>query len=289
VSKLKSALCAVGLGAAIASAPAAALSWFSPVTAFEDDDLDYVFDNDGSGTLTKGDRLVSVIEWNETHGILANQGPDSILPGELTGVADITILTVLADGTFVFGATNDGSGEEGLLSGFADGTAVAIWNDSSPDMNVINSSCGTRAQCIELAGLGSAETDDPLWLTAGFFGDPDESWAATASGGGGTIATVQTGGATAEFGSFTYSLSVGINNTGKVLGQQSCSPFCGPGGNGLIDVIGGGNILGGQGLDADEWTARSDADFQLVPLPEPGSLALFGVALAAVGFIRRRK
>jgi hypothetical protein len=265
------------------------LVWFSPITSFEDSDLDYVFDNDGDGALSTGDRLVSVIEWHDTSGILAGQGPDSILPGELTGVADVTILTVLADGTFVFTATNDGSGEEGLLSGFADGTAVAIWNDSSPDMNVINSACGTRAQCIELAGLGSAETDDPLWLTAGFFGDPDESWTAQARNGGGSLSTVQTGAANATFGDFTYALSIGINNTGKLLGEQPCSPFCGPGGNNLIDIVGSGNILGGQGLNPDEWTARSDADFQLVPLPEPGSLALFGVALAAVGFIRRRK
>jgi hypothetical protein len=141
---------------------------------------------------------------------------------------------------------------------------------------------------LALAGLG--ETDgSTLWATAGFFGDPDELWVSNALQGGTSIATVQGGNSSTKFADFNFSLSIDENNTGRALGQQPCAPFCSPGGDGMVDVVGSGDILGGQGLNPVQWTARSDADFQLVPLPQPGSLALFGLALAAAGFVQFRR
>lgn len=286
VKHFKAALCALGIGAALASAPASAITYFSPITSFEDDDLDYVFDNDNSGTLSIGDRLVSVIEWNQTVGVLPGQNPTPIGTGEVTGIADVTIVNIIA-GTYILAPTNDGVGEEGILAGFADGTAVAVWHDATPDLNVFNAACGTRAQCYALAGLGGGD-GSTLLLTAGFFGDADASWVATPNGGGGTIATVENGGASSNFGSFSYALDIGVNNTGLNIVNQPCAPFCAPGGDGQIEITGSGNILGGQNLNHAEWTARSDADFQIRTVPEPGSLALFGAALAALA-LRRRK
>jgi hypothetical protein len=176
------------------------------------------------------------------------------------------------------GATT-GTGE---LSAFAVGTAVAVWLDPTPDTNVINSACGTRAACI-----ASASDTPPPWATFGFFGDPDASWVADT--GGNVIADVQTGNATATFGAFNFALDLGINNTGVVLADQPCAPFCSGLGNGQIELVGQGSVLGGQGLVPAEWTARSDADFQLRPVPEPGSLALLGAALAGIAALRRRK
>lgn len=287
--KLNTALAALGFGLALASVPAtAAITFFSPVTTFEDDNIDYVFDTDDSGTLTIGDRLVSVLEFNVTTGVLPGQGPEPVGPNlELTGIADITVVGVLGDGTLVFAPTNTGGGE-GILGGFGAGTAVVLWTDATPDLNVINAACGTRATCYGLAGLGGGDGSN-LYATLGFF-DPDNAWTSLPANGGASIATVEGGSATQNFGGFNYSLNFGINNTGQTFGQQECAPVCGPGGDGLVDVVGSGNILGGRFLNHDEWTARSDNDASVVPIPEPGTLALLGLALTAAGFgtVRRR-
>jgi hypothetical protein len=285
--KLKSALWGVALALGLASAPASALTWYFPITSFEDNDLDFVVDTNSNGIIDVGDRLVSVLEFQTTEGILAGQGPTSILPQELTAVADLTVVGISATGQLIFGA----SGATGVLSGFAAGTTVALWIDSTPDLDVINSNCGTRAQCLVLAGLGGADAGSSLFMTIGFFGDADALWVSTPLAGGTIISTVQGGSSSQSFGAFSYSQQIGINNTGQIFGLQPCAPFCGIGGNGLIQVTGSGQILGGQGLTASEWTARSDNDAQVAPLqvPEPGSLVLLGAALLAAASVGARR
>ena len=281
IKKLIPLLSAVGFGLALASAPASAVTFYFPITSFQDDDLDYIVDANNNGIVDTGDRLISVFEFESSQGELAGQGPSSILPAELTGVADLTVIGI-SGSTLILEPTGAG----GLLAGFAAGTAAAVWLDPSPDLDVINSNCGTRAQCIALA------EDGALYLTIGFFGDPDDLWVATPSGAGSfNIGTIEGGGSGTTFGTYNYSLQIGVNNTGFTFGPVACGSFCGPGGNGLVQITGSGNVLGGISLDHTQWTARSDADARLAPLqvPEPGSLALLGIALAGFGGIQLRR
>jgi hypothetical protein len=306
--KMLCGIAAAGLSMALLgfSAPAVAgVTFFSPITAFEDDDLDWIFDANGnlktSGTLDVNDRLVSVVELNRTFGVPSG-GPANIGPGdELTGVADITVLSKVAVGGGQFAYTFGASGASGLLSGQPAGAMVALYLDplagATIDLDVINGNCGNLGngadgQCLDAA------SDGALWAVAGIdpAGDGDAQWFAQAFD---AIAAILASAASSKVGAFNFALDILINNTGVGLAPQTCGPLgffgtplnpCTGAGDNFIDVIGSGDFLGGQGLAANgsDAIARSDADFQVAPVPEPGTLALLSTILVAIGLIARR-
>jgi hypothetical protein len=296
-SRVKAILAAVGLGLAAISAPAAAaIVWFPPVTSFEDDDLDFLINNVGSpNTLDVGDTLVTVFEIQRTFGVFGG-GPANIGPGqELTGIAAIDVVSAVPTGTpglFNYTFAPHAAGLNALLpvasavpGGAAGGGAIAAaWLDNNPNLQLVPPNCATLADCTARA------SDGTLWQVDGFNGDPNEFWAATNARA--DLGAVRSLPASTKVATVNFGLNVLFNGTGQNLGPQACA-ICPPGGDNAIDVIGSGDVLGGQGLPASLFAtgafARSDFDFQkaTVSVPEPSVLALLATLFLGLGVTRR--
>jgi hypothetical protein len=268
---LSSAFAAAALVGLLAS-PVFAITFFSPVTQFEDDDIEFHIDTNNNGIVDVGDRLVGVAEFFFSSAI-PPPGSATIAPEELTAVFDLTVAPGSVGGSFIFTPTNV-TGAEGVLAGQPAGTAVTMYLDASDDLDLITTDCGTLANCVDLANNGD------VWLDAGFYGNPAAFWSALSITNDPDL--VAAGGASESFGFYSFCLDVATNNTGQTLGLQNCS-FTG----GQTQIIGGGVIKGGEGLS--DAFARSDNDFQIRSIPEPSTLLLLGAGLIGVSFMSRRR
>ena len=282
----------IAAGALFVSATqAATIPLAEGVAILEDDNLEYVLDENGdlktSGTLEVGDRLRAVITFaasvDGVNNVIANFGA----PGrELTGISEIEITEISAAGLVTFGASSSFEAEYGT------GAVAALFAQNTGNFF-------TNCHTIGITECESTATDGTHWLTAGF-GDMDDFW--FASGGfqvgpavlplaSATIEDIQLVSATSIVGNANYNLSILENNTGYEFREQYsfAADFVKgvTGGDGFVDLIGSGNLLGGQGLE-NGYFARSDFDFQLDRIPEPSTLAIFGLGLLGLGFRARR-
>ena len=262
--------------------PALAVTYFSPLTGFEDDDLEWHIDTNNNGLIDVGERLVGVAEFHTTYSITPPGSESPIAPQELTAVFDLTVVGVdCALGNTVCQFTFAPTGAGGELATRPDGTAVTLWLDDTPDLDVVGVNCNSLAECVALA------SDGEVFLDGGFYGDPDAFWIANAIAPIGqnaqSTAFVQGLNSTQSGGTYNFCLNVDptTNNTGFALAPQPC-------GLGETQIAGGGVIKGGQGLTNGAF-ARSDNDFQLRAIPEPSAMLLLGFGLLGINLVVRRR
>ncbi len=268
------------------SVNAASINLPAGIAVLEDNNLEYVLDENGeiktSGTLVVGDTLVAFITFEEVQDGSANTVQSLGAPGtELTGISAITISAILPGGSFAFAPS-------GLLGSYTSeaGALAVLFDQNAGDFT-------TGCHVGGVVACETAATNGSHWMTVGF-GDADDFWIASSAVPLGDLSTVTlesvaAGAATNKFAVANYALSILENSTGFTFNQQSCglfAAFCA--GDGFVDLIGSGDILGGTGLTSP-FLARSDFDFQLDRVPEPATIGLIGLGLLGLGAVRRKK
>lgn len=253
------------------------------VAILEDDNLEYILDAQGNlketGALEVGDRLRAYVTFqavvNGQSQVHANLGGAL----ELTGVSEIEIASITG-GLITFKPS------AAFEAVYGTGAMAALFSDSPADF-------GTDCHLAGPAQCELEATNGSHWMTTGF-ADADDFWIATDSLGGGftSIDLVKALPAVTKVATANFALSILENNTGSQFNEQLSvlSPVfaLGGGDDAMTDILGSGDVLGGAGLE-NGFFARSDFDFQLDRIPEPGSIALFGLGLLAAGSLGRRR
>jgi len=255
-----------------------------------DNNAETLVDNECDGCTTgiidEGDNLVGIISWNTLEAVSGNNSFGSGSDNEFTGVFSIQVVDKVdlggGDFGFVFGPDPD------FELVYGTGAMVAFYDDPAQDF--------TRTGDI-LDSIDSATGGTLIW-TWGFAGDEDEQWVAV---GTDTPELITGSEATAVYNFQLSSLYSTIFPAGfvqlptgcEVGGSFSpsdvnpCLPIGGADGNGFIDIVGSGSVVG---PDFPDWPIWSNSDASFIPaIPEPGTLSLLGFGLLGLGWMRRRK
>lgn len=253
-------------------------------TQFEDDDLDYHLDLDGNNLISEGDVLIAAVEFTAVLDLFGGT-PSYTLDksiDELVALSIIEVDTIIGNQwTFKEWDTN-------FLT--TNNSMIQVYSGGPTNLDLL-----TAGADPTLGDAISAITDGTHLWDFSITADLDTYWSfTTLLAGADNPSTVAGLPSVTKLGVANYQLN-------QTWGDDIFDPIFGAVQNddGLIDLIGSADILGGLGLRYAGYDsqnplniyafARSDADAAVNPIPEPSTLLLLGTGFLGLAFTIRKR